>query len=258
MPDSNAQQNPFSLAGETALITGGGTGLGFGVAAAFRTAGAQVVITGRRENVLAKAVERLGTRASWVAHDVTRPGDTEALFARLGEMGLELTVLVNNAGVHLKKSTTETKPEEFRAVMDTHVHGAFALTRAVLPAMLRKRHGSILFMASMASLIGLPQVIAYSAAKAAYLGMIRSLASEVGPQGIRVNGIAPGWIETPMLHQAMDNDPVRRNKVLSRTPLGRFGDPSDIGLAAVYLCSPAAGFVNGVLLPVDGGASIGF
>jgi gluconate 5-dehydrogenase len=250
--------NPFSLRGETALITGGGTGLGFGVAEAFRAAGARVIITGRRENVLVKAAERLGPDARWVTNDVTQQGQAEALVEQLRNTGWEVTVLVNNAGVHLKRSATETSPEDFRAVMETHVFGAFALTRAVLPDMLRKRHGSILFMASMASLIGLPWVIAYSAAKAAYLGMIRSLATEVGPQGIRVNGIAPGWIETPMLHQSMDGDPVRRNKVLSRTPLGRFGDPSDIGLAAVYLCSPAARFVNGVLLPVDGGASIGF
>jgi len=250
--------NPFKLYGETALISGGGTGLGYGVAEAFLTAGARVVITGRRENVLAKAAERLGPDARYVTHDVTQPGRAEALVDQLRGSGWEITALINNAGVHLKRSATETKPEDFRSVLDTHVHGAFALTRAVLPDMIRRRHGSILFMASMASLIGLPQVIAYSAAKSAYLGMIRSLATEVGPQGVRVNGIAPGWIETPMLHQAMDGDPARRNKVLSRTPLARFGDPLDIGLAAVYLCSPAASFVNGVLLPVDGGASIGF
>jgi gluconate 5-dehydrogenase len=173
-------------------------------------------------------------------------------------MGCQPTVLVNNAGGHLKKAAVDTSVDEFRALLNTHIHGAFALTRAVLPPMIAGEHGCILFMASMASLFGIPQVIAYAAAKSAYLGMIRSLACEVGPKGVRVNGIAPGWIETPMLRQALDGDPARREKILARTPLGCFGSPADIGAAAVYLCSPAARFVNGVILPVDGGASIGF
>ena len=250
--------NPFDLAGEVAIITGGGTGLGYGIAEAFVAAGARVVITGRRQSVLDDAAGRLGDAARWVQNDVTEPDGAEALMARIAEMGWQPTVLVNNAGRHLKKPAPETAPDEFRAVLDTHVHGAFAITRAVLPGMIERRRGSILFMLSMTSLIGIPQVIAYSTAKAAYLGMMRSLASEVGPKGVRVNGIAPGWIETPMLRQALDGDPARRDRILTRTPMGRFGEPSDIGTAAVYLCSPAARFVNGVVLPVDGGASIGF
>ena len=249
---------PFDLTGEVALITGGGTGLGYGIAEAFVEAGARVVITGRRQNVLEDAARRLGVHVRWVQNDVTDSGGAAALMARIAEMGWQPTVLINNAGRHLKKDAVDTSPDEFRAVIDTHVHGAFALTRAVLPAMIEKRRGSILFMASMTSLIGVPRSIAYAAAKSAYLGMIRSLACEVGPLGVRVNGIAPGWIETPMLQQALDGDPARREKILSRTPLGCFGAPSDIGAAAVYLSSPAARFVNGVVLPVDGGASIGF
>lgn len=138
------------------------------------------------------------------------------------------------------------------------MRGAFAMTRAVLPSMLNQRHGSILFIASMVSLIGMPQVVAYAAAKSAYLGMVRSLATELSPNGLRVNGIAPGWIESPMLHQALNNDPARRERIIVRTPMGRFGDSDDIGHAAVYLCSRAAKFITGVILPVDGGASIGF
>jgi gluconate 5-dehydrogenase len=100
--------------------------------------------------------------------------------------------------------------------------------------------------------------VAYSAAKSAYLGMVRVLATEMSPRGVRVNAIAPGWIETEMVRQAMAGDPARKQRVLARTPMGRFGEPSDIGAAAVYLCSPAAKFVTGAMLPVDGGASIGF
>jgi gluconate 5-dehydrogenase len=165
---------------------------------------------------------------------------------------------VNNAGNNLKKDAVHTTEEEFLNVMHTHVTGAFALSRRLIPAMKEHRKGNILFMASMASLMGLPRVIAYSAAKNAYVGMVRSLSTELSMDGIRVNAIAPGWIVSDMTRKALDSDPERKERVLRRTPMGRMGDPSDIAWAAVYLCSPAARFVTGVLLPVDGGASIGF
>ena len=124
--------------------------------------------------------------------------------------------------------------------------------------MMRHKAGSILFIASMASLFGIPKVVAYSAAKSAYLGMVRAMATELSPHGVRVNAIAPGWIETDMSRAAMKADPEREKKILSRTPMGCFGEPDDVGMAAVYLCSPAAKFITGVVLPVDGGVSIGF
>jgi NAD(P)-dependent dehydrogenase (short-subunit alcohol dehydrogenase family) len=110
----------------------------------------------------------------------------------------------------------------------------------------------------MASFMGVPLIVAYSAAKSAYLGMVRSLASEVAERGVRVNAIAPGWIHSAMLREALDADPPRKAKVLGRTPMAKLGEADDIGWAAVYLSSPAAKFVTGVVLPVDGGASIGF
>jgi gluconate 5-dehydrogenase len=110
----------------------------------------------------------------------------------------------------------------------------------------------------MASFLGLPAVLAYTAAKTALVGMTRALTAEVASQGVRVNAIAPGWMESPMLRKALKGDDRRAQKILDRTPMGRFGEPEDIGWAAVYLCSPAARFVSGVVLPVDGGASIGF
>jgi gluconate 5-dehydrogenase len=136
--------------------------------------------------------------------------------------------------------------------------GAFALTRETGRRMIERRTGCVLFTASMVSLFGLPQVVAYSAAKSAYLGLVRSLASEWGPHGVRVNAIAPGWIASAMLDQALAGDPARRAKILGRTSLGRLGEPDDIGWAAVYLASPAAKFITGVVLPVDGGAAMGF
>jgi gluconate 5-dehydrogenase len=251
--------DPFRLEGETALITGGGTGLGLGMARCMVRAGAKVVLVGRRESELRRAAQELGPAASFVAHDVTqldRAGDL--IGTAQAASGSPVSILVNNAGIHLKKPAPQTSSAEFNSVLQTHVVAAHALTAAVLPAMIHRRHGSILFTASMASFIGVPLIVAYSAAKSAYLGMVRSLASEVSAQGVRVNAIAPGWIESPMLSQALDADPPRRQKILSRTPMGKLGAPDDIGWAAVYLCSPAARFVTGVVLPIDGGALIGF
>lgn len=169
-----------------------------------------------------------------------------------------ISILVNNAGIHVKKSALELSVEEFEGVLQTHLVGAFAKNKALLPAMMERKHGTILFTASMASFIGLPLVSAYAAAKSGYLGLVRSLAAEASPHGVRVNAIAPGWIHSDMLRCSMENDPAREAKVLSRTPMNRFGEADDVGWAATYLCSPAAKFITGAVLPVDGGASIGF
>jgi gluconate 5-dehydrogenase len=243
---------PFSLAGETALITGGGTGLGLGMARCMATCGAKVVLVGRRKAELEAAAQEIGGR--YLVHDITEVDQAAALIERAGP----ITILVNNAGIHLKKAAVDTTPEDMESVLRTHVVAAHALTAAALPAMIERKHGNILFTASMASLFGVPMVLAYAAAKSAYLGIVRSLSTEVAQHGVRVNAIAPGWIESAMLEKALSNDPERRERILTRTPMQHFGSPEDVGWAAVYLCSPAAKFLTGVVLPVDGGASIGF
>jgi gluconate 5-dehydrogenase len=253
-----AFSDAFSLRRETALITGGGTGIGLAIARSMHAAGAHVVLVGRREAELKAATAELGERASFAVHDITRLNAASELIERVTREVAPITCLVNNAGVHLKKAATETTPEEFEAVLRTHVLGAHALTRAVVPGMIERRHGSILFTASMASLFGIPMVIAYTAAKSAYVGMVKGYAMEFSPHRIRVNAIAPGWIDTEMSRRALDGDPTRKSKILGRTPMAALGAPSDVGWAAVYLASPAAAFVTGVTLPVDGGASIGF
>jgi gluconate 5-dehydrogenase len=250
--------NAFSLAGETALITGGGSGLGLGIAECFVDAGARVVLVGRRSETLQKAVKKIGPAATYEAHDITAIPENKDLIQRVMKRVGPISILVNNAGIHLKKSAVETTPEEFNSVLQTHVVAAFSLTREILPQMIKQKHGNILFTASMASLFGIPLVVAYSAAKSAYLGMVRTLATEVSPHGVRVNAVAPGWIESDMMQKALNGDPERPKRILSRTPLNCFGCVQDVGLAATYLCSPAARFVTGVVLPVDGGASIGF
>ncbi|HMP04804.1 MAG TPA: SDR family oxidoreductase [Lacipirellulaceae bacterium] len=250
--------SPFSLAGETALITGGGTGLGFGIAQAFVASGAKVALVGRRQQVLEEAAHRLGSSAVWETHDITRHDSAGDLVRRVSDRIGRVSILVNNAGIHIKKPAVEIEPNEFNDVVQTNLTAAFCLTRAVLPSMMQQGHGNVLFIASMASLIGLPEVAAYSAAKAAHLGLVRALAVEASGRGVRINAIAPGWIESDMLRTTMNGDTYRSEKVLSRTPMGRFGTAEEIGWAAVYLSSPAARFVTGAVLPVDGGASIGF
>ena len=259
MASSKITQNPFSLAGQVALITGGATGLGLGMARCFVASGAQVVLVGRREAELSRAVADLGPAAHFVCHDVTHLAAADQLVAAATRVaGAPVDILVNNAGIHLKKNATDTTSEEFLAVISTHVLGAHALTRAVLPGMIERRRGNILFTASMASLFGIPKVVAYSAAKSAYVGMVRCLATEVSAHNVRVNAIAPGWIESEMLQKALAGDPARKDKIIGRTPMARFGDSEDIGWAAVFLCSAAGKFITGAVLPVDGGASIGF
>jgi len=248
----------FSLKGEVALVTGGGTGIGLAMAQCMAAAGASVVIVGRREAPLQEACRAIGANASFEVFDVTDFAGAGPLLERIGKRVGPVSILANNAGIHLKRPAVDTTVEQLNEVLQTHVLAAHNLTRAVLPGMIERKHGSILFTASMASLFGLPLVMAYAAAKSAYLGIVRTLATEVSPHGVRVNAIAPGWIETDITRRAVDSDPPRKARILARTPMGVMGKPADIGWAAAYLCSPAAKFVTGIVLPVDGGASIGF
>ncbi|MEY4387504.1 MAG: hypothetical protein RLY20_2787 [Verrucomicrobiota bacterium] len=250
--------SPFDLTGQTALITGGGTGLGFGMARCMAASGARVVLVGRRKDELAKACAEIGANAFPLVGDVTKLDTAPALLDEAEKLAGPVSILVNNAGIHLKKPALETADAEFAAVLQTHLFGAFALTREAGKRMVARKSGSVIFTASMASLMGIPLVVAYSAAKSAYVGVVRTLAVEWGAHGVRVNAIAPGWIGSPMLEQALASDPARKAKVLGRIPQNKFGEPDDIGWAAVYLASPAAKYVSGVVLPVDGGAAESF
>jgi gluconate 5-dehydrogenase len=250
--------DPYRLDNEIAVVTGGGTGLGLGMATSMAAAGARVVLVGRRKEPLLEAARQIGEAASYRAFDVT---DMDRATELIGDIEADVgpvSILVNNAGVHLKKPALDTTEDEFIQVMRTHVGGAMALTRAAARGMCERRHGSVLFVGSMASLFGIPQVMAYTAAKTAIVGLVRSLAVELGSHNVRVNALAPGWIESEMSRKALEGDPQRKEKILGRTPLARLGQPEDVGHTATFLCSPAAKFITGVVLPVDGGASIGF
>ena len=249
---------PFALTGKRALITGGGTGLGLGIAHAFVQAGARVVLTGRREDVLQQACAELGEAAAYRVNDIGELAALPGLVAGIETSFGPLDILVNNAGINLKRPALEVTDEDVQRILHTNVTGLFALTREVARGMVARQAGSIIMITSMAALYGLSQVAPYSASKSAVLGMSRVLASDLSPHGVRVNCIAPGFIDSPMLRKALDADTARQQKVLGRTPMGRYGQAEDIGHAAVYLASDAARFVTGVNLPVDGGNSIGF
>lgn len=226
---------------------------------AFYLHGAQVVITGRREEVLEGAAADLGEGASYQVHDVTETDTAGALFDHAEERHGPVTCLVNNAGNQLRKPAEEVTAEEFNAVWQVHVSGAFALSQEAARRMMgREAGGSIIFMASMTSLFGIPYVVPYAAAKTAHLGMVRTLAAEWSGRGVRVNAIAPGWIETEMSRSAFEEVPDRLVKVMGRTPMNTLGKPDDIGWTAVFLASSAAKFITGTCIPVDGGAAIGF
>jgi len=250
--------SPFSLEGHRALITGGGSGLGLGIARCFVAAGAEVVIAGRSAERLASAAAELGPGARTATHDVADADAAEDFAGRVeGQFG-PVSILVNNAGGTVKKPVAAMQVSEFRDVLDVHVTGAFALTRAFLPQLRAGGRGSVLFTASMSSFLGIPFVAGYSAAKSAHVGLVRALATELAPDGVRVNGVAPGWIDTALFRHATQNDPARRAKIMGRIPMGRVGTEADIGWAMTYLASDAAGYVTGHVLVVDGGALHGF
>lgn len=241
-----------------ALVTGGGSGLGFAIAKAFTGAGITTIIAGRDREKLAKAAKELGENCHARSCDVSDFESLPSFVADLVQEFGQIDILVNNAGINQKKAFTEVTTEEFQQILNTNVTGVFVLSREVVKEMLNRKKGCIIHISSMAAQYGIPKVIAYSASKTAIDGMTRAMAVELSPHGIRVNAIAPGFIYSAMTAKALDSDPERKARVMARTPMGQMGQPQDIGAAALYLASDAAAYVTGVVLPVDGGNSIGF
>ena len=251
-------RNPFDMSGRVAIITGGATGLGYGMSKALVAFGCRVVMMGRREEVLKKAAGELGELADYFRLDVTdEKGIKDAVKYVFDKYG-RIDVLINDAGIQFKSTAEEASLEEIRKTLAVPLTGAFALTQACLPVMEKQGKGSVIFISSMAGHMGLTYLAAYSAAKAGVTGLVMNLASEVSHTGVRFNAIVPGWIESPMLLASMGKDIPRQQKILGRTPLGKFGDAMDIGWAALFLASDASGFITGQSIVVDGGALVGF
>ncbi|MFO8001012.1 MAG: SDR family oxidoreductase [Marinilabilia sp.] len=243
---------------KTAIVTGGTTGLGKAITQAFANAGIFTIIIDRNKENLEAAQQEFGEKCAYEFFDLSNFEELPSFINKLDERYGFLDILVNNAGVHHKKEALEVTDEEFRKVIQINQNVVFALSREVARKMIPNGSGVILNISSMAAKYGIPQVMAYTAAKTAVEGMTRAMAVEWSPKGIRVNAIAPGFIYSKMSAGALDSDPERKQKVLSRTPMGRMGQPEEVGAAALFMVSDAASYITGTVLPVDGGNSIGF
>ena len=241
-----------------AVVTGGGSGIGLAIAQKFTEHNITTIIVGRDKQKLDKAKEKLGELCVPFCFDLTNLSAIPALIKDVIKQFGAIDILVNNAGINLKKEFTEVGDEEFQKILHTNLTAVFTLSREVVKEMLKKSNGCIINISSMAAQYGLPKVIAYTASKTAIDGMTRAMAVELSPKGIRVNAVAPGFIYSEMTATALDSDPERKAKVFGRTPMGVMGHASDIGEAAYFLASGAAKYITGVILPVDGGNSIGF
>ncbi|MBI5385535.1 MAG: SDR family oxidoreductase [Verrucomicrobia bacterium] len=247
--------NNKQLSGRTALITGASKGLGKAMALALAQAGAQVALVSRdldKLKVVAEEVRGLGAVAEVFRADVTDEAQVEQLrrdvVARLGR----LHVLINNAGVNVRKPVTELTLDDWRLVLDTNLTGVFLMCRAFVPHIKGQGYGRILNLTSIMSHVALAGRTAYAASKSGLLGFTRALALELAPEKITVNGISPGPFATEMNQPLLENPELNR-EFLSKIPLAQWGRPEDIGALAVYLCSEEAGFITGTDLLIDGG-----
>ena len=240
------------LKDKTAIITGGGTGIGLATAHAFYQEGAKIILFGRRKEKLEKAVEKLGGSAIIVQGDMTNNNDLDQLINETLHNFKKIDILVNNAGLFNGSPLHEISDSQWDEIMDINIRSVFQLTRRVLPVMLSQKYGSIIHISSILGLIAVPQVAAYNVSKGALNQFSRSIAVEYGSSGIRSNSICPGLIATDMTADLMKD--VDLMKEWSKEyPIGRFGKPEDVANACLYLASDESSFVTGITLPVDGG-----
>jgi len=245
--------NLFSLAGKTAIVTGGNVGLGQAIALALAEAGADIVSTSRRpaEETGAK-VKALGRRFISVEADLSSTAPIAGIVERtVGEFG-KVDILVNNAGIIRRNDSVDFTEEDWDAVIDTNLKSAFFLAQAVGRHMIGQGHGKIINIASMLSFQGGIRVPSYTASKSGLAGITKLLACEWAGKGVNVNAIAPGYMSTDNT-EALRADPKRNAQILDRIPAGRWGESSDMGGAAVFLASSASDYVHGAIIPVDGG-----
>ncbi len=247
----------FDLTGKTALVTGGGTGLGRAMALALAEAGADVVLAARRMEKLEAAAEEiraLGRRAAAVGLDVTDPASVEASVARAEEALAPVDILVNNSGISGEGWAAELPLERWEQVMATNLRGAFLMCQAVGRGMIARQGGVIVNVASVAGVVGVRMLSAYSASKAGLIQLTRSLALEWARYGVRVNALAPGYFLTDINRELFASEAGER-LIRGHIPMGRVGQPRELAGAVVFLASEASSFMTGAALVVDGGQS---
>ena len=249
----------FDLSGKVAIVTGGNGGIGLGMAKGLAEAGAAVVVAGRNEAKNAEAVAelaRLGARAIAVRVDVTSEESCRAMVAKtVQELG-RLDILVNNAGTNIRKRPEEYSLEEWRTILETNLTSAFVCSVAAYPEMKKAGGGKIVNIGSMMSIFGASFTTPYAASKGGIVQMTKAMACAWAQDNIQVNAVLPGWIDTALTRQARAQIPGLHEKVVARTPAGRWGVPEDFAGIAVFLCAPASDFLTGAAIPVDGGYSV--
>jgi NAD(P)-dependent dehydrogenase (short-subunit alcohol dehydrogenase family) len=246
----------FSLEGKIALVTGAGRGLGRAGALAFAQAGADVVLVSRTRSQLeetAAAVERLGRKTLVATADARNSQEVDAAIRAGVQIFGRIDILFNNAGTNVRKPVVELTDEDWHTIIETNVKGVFVVARAVARQMIAQRGGCIINMSSASSVVPERDKVVYASSKGAVMQFTKGLAMELAPHGIRVNAIAPGYMMTPLVKGYVEGDADRRQRILSRIPLGRVGQPEEIGGALVFLASGAASYITGATIAIDGG-----
>jgi 2-deoxy-D-gluconate 3-dehydrogenase len=249
----------FDLSGRVAIVTGGNGGIGLGMAKGLAEAGASIVVAARDQEKSAVAVgelEALGAEAAALAVDVTDEGSCRAMVDQAVRRFGRLDILVNNAGTNIRKQPDEYTLEEWRLILETNLTSAFACSQAAHPAMQRAGGGKIIMIGSMMSIFGASFTAPYAATKGGIVQLAKALACAWAKDHIQVNSVLPGWIDSALTRRARRDIPGLEERVVARTPAGRWGTPDDFAGIAVWLASPAADFVTGAAIPVDGGYSV--
>jgi len=247
--------NPFDLKGKVALVTGGNGGIGLGIARGLAQAGADVAIAGRNATKNAAALKAIGGNAIALVADVNDNAQVQRMVADTVKAFGGLDILVANAGINIRKPPQEYSSGEWHQIVDTNLTSVFACCQAAYPAMQRRGGGKIVTIGSMTSIFGFDVGPVYAATKGAVVQLTKSLAAAWAKDNIQVNSILPGFIDTELTQGARRNIPGMSERVVSRTPARRWGEPGDLAGAAVFFCSAASDFVTGTALPVDGGFS---
>jgi len=251
-------KHPCDLSGRVAIVTGGNGGIGLGMARGMARCGASVVLSGRNAGKAKEALAALagfGGDHRFIAADVTKAADCAALVSATVAAYGRLDILVNNAGTSVRKRPEALSEAEWHLVIDTNLTSALLCSQAAYPALKQAGGGKIINTGSMMSLFGAPYAVAYAASKGGIVQLTKSLASAWAADNIQVNAVLPGWIDTDLTRGARQQVEGLHDRVLARTPAGRWGEPDDMAGIAAFLAGPGSDFVTGAAIPVDGGFS---